>query len=117
MKARVSWNTTSVAQETRSVLGGHGYSAFNNYSSFFHDNDINNTWEGDNNMMLQQTCKYLMKNIPKQTKTKIIDLSFVWNLVTIDEEKLEGKLRSIETLGSLLRDLFVIKYRNARQVF
>jgi len=67
--------------------------------------------------MLQQTCKYLMKNIPKQTKTKIIDLSFVWNPVTIDEEKLEGKLRSIETLGSLLRDLFVIKYRNARQVF
>lgn len=68
-------------------------------------------------MMLQQTCKYLMKNIPKQTKTKIIDLSFVWNPVTIDEEKLEGKLKSIETLGSLLRDLFVIKYRNARQVF
>ncbi len=39
-------------------------------------------------MMLQQTSKYLMKNIPKKTKTKIIDLSFVWNAVTIDEEKL-----------------------------
>jgi acyl-CoA oxidase len=69
-------------------LGGHGYSAFNNYSSFFHDIDVNNTGEGDNNMMLQQTSKYLMKNIPKKTKTKIIDLSFVWNAVTIDEEKL-----------------------------
>ena len=88
MKARISWNATSVAQETRSVLGGHGYSAFNNYSSFFHDIDVNNTGEGDNNMMLQQTSKYLMKNIPKQTKNKIIDLSFVWNAATIDEEKL-----------------------------
>ena len=68
-------------------------------------------------MMLQQTSKYLMKNIPKQTKTKIVDLSFVWNAATIDQEKLQGKLRSLDTLGLLLRDLFVTKYRNAKQVY
>jgi acyl-CoA oxidase len=83
-KARVSWNCTTICQESRSVLGGHGYSAFSNFGSYSQDIDVNNTWEGDNNMMLQQTSKYLMKTLSKQAKTKIIDLSFIWNNVPVD---------------------------------
>jgi acyl-CoA oxidase len=78
VKARASWNCTSTTENTRSILGGHGYSAFSNFSSFFHDTDINNTWEGDNNVLLQQTSKYLMKNILKKQKGSILNLSFLW---------------------------------------
>lgn len=46
-------------------------------------------------MLLQQTSKYLMKTISKQAKTKIIDLSFVWNVTPVDEDKLIDNLRSI----------------------
>jgi acyl-CoA oxidase len=117
VKARVSWTTTSISQETRSVLGGHGYSALGKFASYFHDIDVNITWEGDNYMLLQQTSKYVMKTIAKKAKTKILDLSFAWQALTIDEEKLQTNLRSIDTLGTLLKGLLVAKYRNAEQTF
>jgi hypothetical protein len=117
VKARISWNTTAVSQESRSVLGGHGYSALGNYSSFFHDIDISNTWEGDNHMLLQQTSKYLMRVIGKQEKSKIIDLSFIWKPYPIDEATIISNLRSIDTLETILKDLIIIRYANAKQTF
>lgn len=114
VKARFAWTATTVTQETRSVLGGHGYSAFSNFSSYFHDLDVSNTWEGDNNMLLQQTSKYLMNTIGKKGKTNILDLSFVWNPTAIDEDKIQENLRSLDVLGALLKDLLVAKYRNAK---
>jgi len=77
LKAYNSWNNASTADDCRSILGGHGYSVFSRISSLFHDLDVNITWEGDNNMLLQQTSKYLMKIIPKKIVTKILDISFV----------------------------------------
>ncbi len=36
----------------------------------YHDQDINLTWEGDNNMLMQQTTKYILKISRKLTKGK-----------------------------------------------
>jgi hypothetical protein len=35
------------------------------------------TGEGDNNIILQQTSKFLVRAIGKKLKTQVVDLSFV----------------------------------------
>jgi acyl-CoA oxidase len=84
IKARYSWSTLKAAQECRTILGGHGYSAFSKIPSIVDDIDVNVTWEGDNHMLLQQTSKYLMKAISKQLKTKFLDLSFLHSKKMLD---------------------------------
>jgi acyl-CoA oxidase len=66
LKARTTWNSASATGSVRTVLGGHGYSSLSKMAAFYHDVDVNTTWEGDNNLLLQQTSKFLIKVIRKQ---------------------------------------------------
>lgn len=52
------------------MLGGHGYSSFSKLGVLYDDNDINNTWEGDNNVLIQQATKYVLDNLQKVMKGK-----------------------------------------------
>lgn len=47
-------------QELREVLGGNGYSNFSNIGEYKGINDLNCTWEGDNNVLYQHTGRYLV---------------------------------------------------------
>lgn len=42
------------------MMGGHGYSAYSKMSALYGSNDVNNTWEGENNVLIQQTTKFIM---------------------------------------------------------
>lgn len=74
LKARASWFTNATITECREVLGGHGYSAFSRLGKYYHDNDVNSTWEGDNNLLLQQTSKYVLKAIRTKERGSILNL-------------------------------------------
>ena len=60
-----SWFSSKVHTEVRALLGGHGYSTYSGLGRMYNGNDINTTWEGDNNMLLQQTTKYILKTYSK----------------------------------------------------
>lgn len=53
-------------------MGGHGYSSYNKLGVLINDNEVNSTWEGDNNVLLQQATKITLDNLQKLMKGKPI---------------------------------------------
>jgi len=52
-KSHISTQAQKDSEEIRQALGGIGYSKYSEMSNFIDDYDINQTWEGDNKVLLQ----------------------------------------------------------------
>jgi len=78
-KAYVGWLTRDCIQECREACGGHGYLQVAGIGYLRDDHDSNNTYEGDNNVIVQQTSNSLIKfykeRVKKQTTVNQADVS------------------------------------------
>ncbi len=61
-KAFSSWRSIETLQECRKSMGGMGYSYYALIGMITQNGDVNQTFEGDNNILIMQTAKFLLKN-------------------------------------------------------
>ena len=96
-------------------MGANGYSRFSLIGFFRNINDTNLTWEGDNNVLLQQGTKFLIDNYKKILLGKEIEFKVLVNLkesLYFMKKEINGKTKlRIDSPKSLydlniLRDLF-----------
>lgn len=62
LKAVNTWNSYDCWRECRLACGGLGFSVYNNFHEMGATADVNQTWEGENYVLIQQACKLLLKN-------------------------------------------------------
>jgi len=72
MKPLATWSSIQGIQECRELLGGFGFSQYNRIGFLRDDNDVNVTWEGDNNVLIQQTSRFLLESFRHLSKGKKI---------------------------------------------
>ncbi len=60
LKCVIKWDCMKLLQECREACGGHGYSQFARFGNWKDDYDVNLTWEGDNNVLIQQTSRWIL---------------------------------------------------------
>lgn len=61
IKPLSTWNAFKSLQEVREACGGLGFSYYARVAELRQYYDVNQTWEGDNNVLLQQTAKFLLE--------------------------------------------------------
>lgn len=72
LKAVLTTDTQRSLQVLRECCGGHGYSAYCHIGILSNDNDIMQTYEGDNTVLIQQLGGYLLKKFSEQFKGNLL---------------------------------------------
>ncbi|XP_035229179.1 peroxisomal acyl-coenzyme A oxidase 3-like isoform X2 [Stegodyphus dumicola] len=83
-KAVTGWIARDGIQECREACGGHGYLKAAGFGNLRNDNDANCTYEGDNNVILQQTSNYLLNMLKRKHSGEDMP-SFLQDLSFMDE--------------------------------
>ena len=80
--------TLSILSECRRVMGGLGYSWHAEIPKLINDIHVMVTWEGDNNVLLQQVSKFVLKGVQQVGSTGSVEYP---SLQFLMEEGLEGE--------------------------
>lgn len=68
LKPISTWYAVRAVREAREAMGGNGMSLLSGIPSSLNDSNVIVTWEGDNNVLLQQTAKFLLSGVAKVFK-------------------------------------------------
>lgn len=63
LKSTCTWKTADLIDECRQSCGGHGYSAYAGFGKGFADHVVQCTWEGDNNILAQNSGRITIQKV------------------------------------------------------
>lgn len=70
LKASNTWLVSQLIDETRQACGGHGYHAYSGLGQAFSDWSVQQTWEGDNNVLSINAGRSIIKYYEASKKGK-----------------------------------------------
>lgn len=111
MKAVCTWNAYDIWRESRLACGGLGYHALNNFGQLGETADVNQTWEGENYVLIQQACKLLLKNFSNLIRGK--DSMKTCEFMTADSPEEFTFTGSFDNINQLLE---LLSYKANRSV-
>ncbi|QPG76967.1 hypothetical protein FOA43_004361 [Brettanomyces nanus] len=68
LKSTCTWKCLSLIDECRQSCGGHGYSAYSGFAKGYVDHAVQCTWEGDNNILAQNSGRITIQKVIKFIK-------------------------------------------------
>ena len=101
-KPIISWFALDCLQKCREACGGYGFDILNEIGLMRNDVDIYTTFEGDNNILLQQLGKMLLSEYGKKYNNSKNQLKI------IIEQNLIKKITDLNNFSAILR---VIEYK------
>lgn len=105
-------------QELREIMGGNGYLFKCELGSLRDSNDVNNTWEGENKVLYQQTARFLiseflnLKQGKQSSDKKYQDL--INSSINQEVDELLKEFANNQSLASLHK---IFKYRFSKSFF
>jgi len=75
-KPVTTWYTRDIIQTSRECCGGHGFSSYSRLGLMREENDPSLTYEGDNNVLIQQLARYLIQTVQRKQMGKPVASPF-----------------------------------------
>lgn len=73
IKAINTWDANNALLVIRELCGGHGYSSYSRIPDYISDQNVQSTWEGTNDVLIQQTAKFILQVFGKYVQKGVID--------------------------------------------
>lgn len=104
-----------IMNECRKVMGGLGYSKYAEIPTMISDIHVMATWEGDNNVLLQQVSRFLLKGLQKLGSGSKIEYSSLKFLTEdgLEAEKITFKDSTVLNCPHFLHKLMKIRAKRS----
>ena len=103
-KAFNTWSSQESLNETKRLLGGIGFSAYSQSAIVMKGNDVQQTLEGDNNVLLMQTTKFIFRNLKWKMKGSQIQETCEFLTLDMDNTSIfdNPDLSNVKSLNKML---------------
>lgn len=110
LKSTCTWLTADLIDECRQSCGGHGYSAYAGFGKGYADHVVQCTWEGDNNILAQNSGRITIQKVMAFEKSgKVFGSSGYAFLKDAKRESAilssESDLKDLQTLNLALKSI------------
>lgn len=117
MKPLITWSINDLLIEYRSAMGGWGYHKLSQIPTMIDDYQVMITWEGDNNVLIHQAAKFILKGIFRVLSNRPVSYKSLEYLTQEDPEDIfklpVDQFEAILTNSDALNKLMSLRARKA----
>ncbi|XP_026747712.1 peroxisomal acyl-coenzyme A oxidase 3 [Trichoplusia ni] len=111
-KPLLTWTVLAAAQQCREACGGHGYLKCANLGDIRSNHEATVTYEGDNNVLSQQTGNWLLRQFESARGSRSVDSPLHTVAFLLDWEKcLAARFRCTSTQELKTREFIITTYK------
>eukprot|EP01119_Soliformovum_irregulare_P011146 TRINITY_DN2776_c0_g1_i1.p1 TRINITY_DN2776_c0_g1~~TRINITY_DN2776_c0_g1_i1.p1 ORF type:complete len:666 (-),score=227.53 TRINITY_DN2776_c0_g1_i1:202-2058(-) len=114
LKAFATWISSEGIEEARKCCGGHGYSKFSGISAIYAENVPACTYEGENNVLIQQTARYLFKISRKIRQKEFVPIGNASYLIDMKLTPVKCQVKNSQEFLQPEVQLAVFRHRAVR---